>query len=262
MSYLSKRTGRPKEQGGHNRHNISMEKFVSEALKKVRNKSKFIESVVKPALEKLDPGEACVFIWEFDVYIKQLIINAAKDGNFELVQTLGWIADQLEDPRRLCGKPQLHKHLEKLRYASSPRLSENPENLWQGGRQKASCQFKVDADVVRRVLIFISENWQGCSLISIQAHMLRFGDINFMKTAEAVNYLALAGFVQRDRWGRYYITAPLDDIAKHLERLEHERTKPSHLPLPKISSARAPSVTTYIGITNHCFLDSAKALLT
>jgi hypothetical protein len=97
--------GRPKEQGGHKPLKISVDKFVAEALEKVGNKSQFIESVAYPVLKKLDPGEASVFLWEIDAYISQHIKAATNNRNFEQVQALSWLADQLEDARKLCGNP-------------------------------------------------------------------------------------------------------------------------------------------------------------
>ncbi len=97
--------GRPKEQGGHKTLNISVDKFVAEALAKVDNKSQFIEKVARPVLEQLDPGEASVFLWQIDVYISQQIITATQNQNFNQAQALSWLASQLEDARKLCGIP-------------------------------------------------------------------------------------------------------------------------------------------------------------
>jgi len=46
MSWMSNKTGRPKEQGGHERRNISVDKPTDTILKKVGNKSKFIEQCI------------------------------------------------------------------------------------------------------------------------------------------------------------------------------------------------------------------------
>jgi len=46
MSWLSKKTGRPKEQGGHHRINISVDKPTRDALQQVPNRSKFIEYTI------------------------------------------------------------------------------------------------------------------------------------------------------------------------------------------------------------------------
>lgn len=51
MSYLSDKTGRPKEEDGHKRINISVDKFTKDALEKVKEKdgnaSRFIEKELK-----------------------------------------------------------------------------------------------------------------------------------------------------------------------------------------------------------------------
>lgn len=105
MSWLNDKTGRPKEQGGHKRINVTVEKFVSDALQKVPNKSQFLEKVARPVLEQLDPGEASVYVWKIEMFISQGIIKATQEGNFKQAQALGWLADQLEDARALCGMP-------------------------------------------------------------------------------------------------------------------------------------------------------------
>lgn len=105
MSWTSDKTGRPKEEGGHLRINFSAEKFVAEALKKVDNKSKFLESVARPVLKKMDPGEASVFLWQVDALIIRGISKATREGDFEQIQSLGWLASQLDDARNLCGIP-------------------------------------------------------------------------------------------------------------------------------------------------------------
>ncbi len=110
--------GRPKEQGGHKPLKISVDKFVAQGLEKVGNKSQFLESVARPVLEKMDPGEASVFLWQIDTYLSRGIVVAAKQGNFSQVQALGWLANQLEDARNLCGIPPLEMKLQKNQEAS------------------------------------------------------------------------------------------------------------------------------------------------
>ena len=46
MSWMSKKTGRPKEDGGHKRMNISIDEFTLDVLQEVGNKSKFIEYTI------------------------------------------------------------------------------------------------------------------------------------------------------------------------------------------------------------------------
>lgn len=102
---MSDRTGRPKEKRGHKRHNISFDRFISEALEKVGNKSQFLEKVARPVLEKLDPGEASVFLWQIDKDIIQGINEATQKRDFKQVSALSWLADCLDDARKLCGPP-------------------------------------------------------------------------------------------------------------------------------------------------------------
>jgi hypothetical protein len=97
--------GRPKEQGGHKPLKISVDKFVADGLEKVNNKSQFLEEVARPILEKLDPGDASIFLWQIDAYISQGIIQAGKKGDYKQIQALGWLAEQLRDARKLCGIP-------------------------------------------------------------------------------------------------------------------------------------------------------------
>lgn len=113
MSWMSDKTGKPKEEGGHKRINISVNEFIVEGLKKVGNKSQFLEKVARPMIEKLDPGEASVYLWRTDILISQGIISATEKGDFKQVQALGWMAGQLEDARKLCGVPPLDFKLEK-----------------------------------------------------------------------------------------------------------------------------------------------------
>jgi hypothetical protein len=97
--------GRPKEEGGHKPLKISVNKFMSEALEKVDNKSRFIEKAVTPLLKQLDPAEASVVFWHIDAYIKQEAIKAIKKGNYQLASALSWMAYRFEDERKLCGIP-------------------------------------------------------------------------------------------------------------------------------------------------------------
>lgn len=79
MSWMSEKTGRPKEEDGHKRINISIDKFTDEALDKIRkggNVSKFIENELRPTLRKLDPSDVSFHVWRIEVYLSQQIINA------------------------------------------------------------------------------------------------------------------------------------------------------------------------------------------
>lgn len=141
--------GRPKEEGGHKPLKISVNKFVREALEKVGNKSQFLESVARPVLEKMDPGEGSVFLWKIDVYISQGIIVAAKEGNFSQVQALGWLASLLEDARKLCGIPQLNGELkEKLMPTWGKQVWENLNELLNSIANKESLELIPEATVL------------------------------------------------------------------------------------------------------------------
>jgi len=107
MSWMSKKTGRPKEEGGHKRINISVDNFTEKALTKIRdgdgNISKFIEKQLKPVLENLDPGEASIHVWRIEAYLSQQIIKATAQSKPDLVIALASIANALKDFRNLCG---------------------------------------------------------------------------------------------------------------------------------------------------------------
>jgi len=103
--------GRPKEDGGHIPLKITVDKFCSEALDKISKgkKSKFIEDVLKPVLEQLDPNDSSIFVWKIDAWITKNIQDAAAKGNFKQVQALAYLANKLKDAlgdaRNLCGTP-------------------------------------------------------------------------------------------------------------------------------------------------------------
>jgi hypothetical protein len=72
--------GRPKEEGGHKAWKLSLNKMTTEGLKKIRegggNASKWIEKQLKPEIENLDPGEASVEIWRFEIHLNRKISEA------------------------------------------------------------------------------------------------------------------------------------------------------------------------------------------
>lgn len=106
MSWMSDKTGRPKEEGGHKRINISINDFTDKALDKIRkggNVSRFIEKQLRPVLENLDPGEASIHVWRIEAYLGRQIIKAVKKDKPELAQTLGSLATAIKDFRDLCG---------------------------------------------------------------------------------------------------------------------------------------------------------------
>jgi len=109
MSWMSEKTGRPKEEGGHTRIDISIDKFTKEALNKIRegdgNVSKFIEKQLRPVLETLDPGEASIHVWRIEAYLNQQMSKALKRNKPDTIIALASIATALEDFRNLCGIP-------------------------------------------------------------------------------------------------------------------------------------------------------------
>lgn len=120
MSWMSKKTGRPKEEGGHKRIDISVDEFTDKALDKIRkgdgNVSRFIEKQLKPVLENLDPGEASIHVWRIESYLRQQIIKATKQNKPGTVQALASIGNALDDFRKLCGIPPLdYQHGEEIR---------------------------------------------------------------------------------------------------------------------------------------------------
>lgn len=117
--------GRPKEEGGHKPLKISVNKFVRDALEKVGNKSQFLEKVAQPILEKMDPGEGSLFLWRIDVFISQGIIKAAQKRDFKQVETLGWLADCLEDARKLSHVPPANYKTSLFETSFNDTLKEN-----------------------------------------------------------------------------------------------------------------------------------------
>jgi len=110
MSWMSKKTGRPRGEGyPHKRIDISVSKEIFEGLKKIRegggNYSQFIRKILKPYIESLDPGEASPYIWAIETTVTQWIIEAAQEGKPSVVQALGSVMDALKPHRSLSGPP-------------------------------------------------------------------------------------------------------------------------------------------------------------
>jgi hypothetical protein len=103
--------GRPKEEGGHKRIDISLDKETRRKLEKFKkqggNVSRFIEREVKPVLEKLDPGEQSVHVYRIEVYLSHEIINAVHEGDLEKVRVLADLAKAIDDYRKLAHIPPL-----------------------------------------------------------------------------------------------------------------------------------------------------------
>ena len=103
--------GRPREEGGHKRIDISLDKETRRKLEKFKkrggNVSQFIEREIKPVLEKLDPGEQAIHIYRIEAYLSKQILEAVNKGDFETVKILGSVAKAIDDYRRFTGIPPL-----------------------------------------------------------------------------------------------------------------------------------------------------------
>ena len=93
MSWMSKKTGRPKEQGGHRRINISVDKPTRVVLQRTENKSRFIEYAIhawghstrkrffepKETLngDKYTFKDAAIFIWTPDNSTDNAILSVS-----------------------------------------------------------------------------------------------------------------------------------------------------------------------------------------
>ena len=101
--------GRPKEEEGHKRINLSINAETHKVLMKIHNKSgnrsKFVEDVVRPHIRQLDPGESCKILGEFDQRLKDEIVTALSKHNFEKAATLATIGDVLTPFMSLCRIP-------------------------------------------------------------------------------------------------------------------------------------------------------------
>jgi hypothetical protein len=96
--------GRPKDGPGHRPFNMSLRKDIYNMLKKVPNKSDFVERTIRPVLEQLDPGPACEFIWEIDEKAKKLVFEAHRKKDYAKAMAIEAIICSLEDYRALCSK--------------------------------------------------------------------------------------------------------------------------------------------------------------
>lgn len=96
--------GRPKERGGHKSLNISIDKEISQALRKVGNKSVFIENTIRPVLRQMDPGPACKVLRSIDRYLIGETVKAVRQKDFEKATALIHMAESLKEYRHLCRK--------------------------------------------------------------------------------------------------------------------------------------------------------------
>jgi hypothetical protein len=69
------------------------------------NRSKFVENVVRPHVQQLDPGESCKILGESDNRLRDEIVSAVSDHDFEKAAALATIGDVLTPFRSLCRIP-------------------------------------------------------------------------------------------------------------------------------------------------------------
>lgn len=198
--------GRPKEEGGHTPLKITVNEFVARALEKVDNKSQFLESVARPVLEKLDPGEASSFLWNVDAYLKQGIAKATQEGNFTLVQTLSWLAGQLEEARQLCGPPpsdfrfsdvkldSFYTELDDFRRRNE-RLTDNSLNLYNSLRTLIGTLPKeLSEKLIPSMTHYDIEIQNALTLVDRLSWAKKAVDVLITETAVAIkDYTRLAG---------------------------------------------------------------------
>jgi len=94
--------GRPKDGPGHKAFNMSVRRDVYKMLKKVPNRSKFIEQTIRPVLKQLDPGPSCDFLKKVDEMAKDELLKATRNKDFEKVTAIGSMTSALEGYRALC----------------------------------------------------------------------------------------------------------------------------------------------------------------
>ena len=94
--------GRPKEGPGHRAFNMSVQLDIYEMLKKVPNRSRFIEETIRPVLNQLDPGPSCNFLRKVDEMAKDELLKATLNKDFEKITAIGTMMTKLQDYRVLC----------------------------------------------------------------------------------------------------------------------------------------------------------------
>ena len=102
-------SGRPKEEGGHKDWHLTFNKVTTEACEKVRrrggNVSKFIEDRLKSEIENLDPGEISVYVWAYEIFLSEKMVEALQEDKPGKVKAIASIMVALKDFRSLCGIP-------------------------------------------------------------------------------------------------------------------------------------------------------------
>jgi len=98
--------GRPREEGGHKRLDISIDEQIYKALEKIHdkgeNRSKFIENALRPLIRQLDPGESCEVLRKIDENLSMAMVSALQRKDFEKVVTLATIGNALAPFKDLC----------------------------------------------------------------------------------------------------------------------------------------------------------------
>jgi len=101
---LSPYRGRPVEEGGHKVVTISLSRKTREALKKLKKGgiSKFIEDKLEPHLEKLDPGDACLYVKKIFKELEDGIRQALNKGDYKLAEVLIDFQRKFDEEIELC----------------------------------------------------------------------------------------------------------------------------------------------------------------
>lgn len=99
--------GRPKEEGGHKRMNVTLNNETREGLRKIKEKkgqarSKFIENALGPLIREFDPGDSCEALGEIDCLLQCRVSSAASKQDFEKAAALTAIGNALDPFRSLC----------------------------------------------------------------------------------------------------------------------------------------------------------------
>lgn len=98
--------GRPRDGLGHKAFNLSIRRDIHEMLRKVPNRSRFIEQTIHPVLKQLDPGPSCSFLKRVDEMAKDELSKAVRNEDFEKLTTIGAMMTTLEEYRALCESPK------------------------------------------------------------------------------------------------------------------------------------------------------------
>jgi len=94
--------GRPKDGPGHRPLNITVRKDIYEELKKVPNKSRFIEDAIRPILQKYDPGSPCKYIKEYHDKGVKLALEALYRGDYDELMAYASALERFKDLKNLC----------------------------------------------------------------------------------------------------------------------------------------------------------------